>query len=100
MEATMQKPCLHPAWPVEVAELAWLRTKGPHITAWLWSRHFSPEQRRLLGTSVDEAYQTHRGNVGMWRRVYGMSALRAVVEFNRLFNLMDAGTADRLLREC
>jgi hypothetical protein len=88
-----------PQWLTETWRSAVVRAKEAHIGRLLWERVFTPAEHRRLGTNLDKAYEFHGSPVAMWRHLYGVTETRAVIDINYRLNLLDAASADSLLRE-
>lgn len=87
-----------PAWAREEWTTACLRAKVPAVALRLWYWVFAEGERQRLGGDLDAAYARHRGAVGMWRHLRGVSAPRAVVDVGVRVGLLDADRGRVLLQ--
>ena len=60
---------------------------APPSAKLLWDRHFSNAERELLGGDLEEAYSGDK-TIGMWQRVRGGSADRAVADIASALDLL------------
>lgn len=83
--------------PDVMRELQWnlLRIRAPVSAQLLWDS-LTPSDRVALGDDLWQAY-SQGGTVGMWKRLYGVSDVRAIIDVARELNLIDVLTQRRLL---
>ncbi|MFM8273059.1 MAG: hypothetical protein ACKODX_12095 [Gemmata sp.] len=87
-----------PKWAEDEWQTAYLRVKGTAAALRLWDRVLTAEDRRRLGGDLEAAYARHRGAVGMWRHLRGVSLPRAVVDVGVRIGFLDADSGRVLLR--
>jgi hypothetical protein len=87
-----------PEWVKEDWNTAYQRVRGTAPALRLWHRVLTAEERRRLGGDLDAAYARHRGAVGMWMHLRGVSVPRAAVAVAVAIGFLDAGTGQALLR--
>lgn len=87
-----------PEWVKLDWQTAYLRVKGTAPALRLWHRVLTEEDRRRLGGDLEEAYARHKGAVGMWVKLRGVTVPRAVVAVAIAIGFLDAGTGQALLR--
>jgi len=75
-----------------------LRIQAAMSAAWLWERVLTERERQRLGGALEEAWRRY-GTAGMWMRLRGVSAERAVVEVAHGLGFLDDATCRWLLRE-
>lgn len=103
MASTMIQPTAGPGdeiplWARRDWDTAYLRVKGKIASVRLWDRVLTAEDRQRLGKDLDAAYLRHRGAVGMWVFLHGVSVPRAVVAVAVRIGFLDVGTGQALLR--
>lgn len=82
----------------EQLKTCYLRVKA-EISAWhLWERVLTPGQRERLGGDVKAAFAAG-GTVEMWRRLHGVTPVRALLDAARALNWLDEPNHRWLLRE-
>jgi hypothetical protein len=100
--ATTQSPAVPggtiPLWVKRECETTYQRVRGTAPALRLWHRVLTEEDRRRLGGDLEAAYTRHRGAVGMWMHLRGVSLSRAVVAVAVATGFLDAGTGQALLR--
>jgi len=74
------------------------RIKAPFAALLLWERVLTESDRLRLGDDCEAAWRQY-GTAGMWCRLRGVSAPRAVVDVAHALGLMDEQTRRWLLRE-
>lgn len=87
-----------PLWARRDWETAYLRVKGTAAALRLWERVLSADDRRRLGGDLEAAYAQHRGAVGMWVYLRGVSIPQAVIAVAVAIGFLDASTGQTLLR--
>src|SRR5262249_31367674 len=75
-----------------------LRIQAAISAARLWERVLTEGERQRLGGALEEAWRRY-GTAGMWMRLRGVSAERAVVEVAHGLGFLDDATCRWLLRE-
>lgn len=73
------------------------RVRGSYNASRLWNHHFSREEKRRLGNDVESAY-LDGGTIGMWKRLHGVSTVRAVIDVAKVLSYVDENTQRWLLR--
>jgi len=63
----------------EFAEL-YRKTSFLHVAATVWETLFDDDQRHQLGDDLEAAFRNPHRTAGMWAKVHGISAERAVIE--------------------
>lgn len=65
----------------------------------VWVKLLSPEDRKRLGNDVEKAHQVHRGTVGMWMHLRGVTFRRSVIELGKKLQCLSPEAGEWLLRE-
>ncbi|MBN9119350.1 MAG: hypothetical protein J0I06_09340 [Planctomycetes bacterium] len=79
---------------------AYLRVRGAPPAVRLWDWVLTEEEKQRLGGELDTAYARHRGAVGMWMHLHGVSLPQAVVAVALAIGFLDAATGRKLLGMC
>jgi hypothetical protein len=79
-------------------QTAYLRIKAAVCAAMLWERVLTEAERQRLGGDLENAWRKH-GTAGMWRKLFGVSLPRAVVDVACKLNLMYDNTRRWLLQQ-
>ncbi len=76
-----------------------LRIQGPHAAERLWERLFNATERKMLGRSLQHAYQEYPSAARMWAKVKQVNYSAAVIDVAEILNFLTSADADWLRRE-
>jgi hypothetical protein len=87
--------------PKHVQELRtqYLRVKAVVSAERMWDRMLTPEDRIRLGGDFEQAFSQQHGTLGMWMKLRGVSAERALIDVAYGTGFLTESTRDWLLRE-
>ncbi len=71
----------------------------PYVAFEVWEQLFDAEQRRQLGDDFESAYRNPDRTAGMWAKVHGVSAKRAVIELALELQMIHTYESQWLIRE-